>query len=73
MDEFKFACEPAVGGWRCPCCGPRSAEDKKAWRRRARARLKEQDRQSVLITPCYRNTQTEEGGRGEQSTITDDQ
>lgn len=41
MDEFKLACAKsvAVGGWKCFCCGPRNAEDKKKLHRTARRRL----------------------------------
>lgn len=37
----------AVGGWQCYCCGPRTTRDRKdkpIFRRRARHKLKHQDR-----------------------------
>jgi len=45
-DVFKKAsqCEVGLGGIKCPCCGPKPGKDRKRLRRRARRRLKADDR-----------------------------
>jgi len=45
MDYFKKATGPDidVGGWKCYCCGP-SPKDRPKFRRRARRRVKAEDR-----------------------------
>lgn len=44
MDEFKLAARPLNGGYKCPCCGPVGGDEKRKFRRQARARLSLSDR-----------------------------
>ncbi len=46
MDEFKNVSKNhvGVGGWSCPCCGPKPGKDRDAARRRVRRVLKQKDR-----------------------------
>lgn len=39
MDDWKRHTKVAIGGWRCPCCGP-TPKDRPQWRRATRRRLK---------------------------------
>ncbi len=47
-DEFKRQMDPGGGGYRCMCCGPVGAAEKKIWRRRARSRLRDLDKKLLL-------------------------
>jgi len=49
-DAFKTKTRKDVGhgGMSCHCCGPAPGKDRKALRRRARARLREETRRAAL-------------------------
>lgn len=43
QDNFKRNTKVGHGGMKCPCCGPAPGKDRKALRRLARRRLRQQD------------------------------
>jgi hypothetical protein len=47
MDDFKRCDDSGVGGWKCPCCGPRSSKDKCKARRLMRRRLKQKTESEI--------------------------
>lgn len=50
MDNFKRFSQKEIGpgGIKCPCCSPKPGKDRQALRRRARRRMKMQDRRNPL-------------------------